>query len=407
MSLILLVSFILLGCHLHRLIIVTALSTLSLTANCLSESTNIDVGLCYETEGNENLAQAAYERALIEDEKDINARFKLARLYNAMGMKKEAALLVENVKKMQLTPAQRTSLAAIQADKDASLNTLNIRANLYLGYDSNVNVSPSPSIIQETNTSADGVQSSLFLRVKADLSYLHDLGTAGGWFLRTDANLYYQNNSSAHYYDVAYGRLYAGGGHRSTNYTLYIPLFYDRIHYLDRDLLQEYGVRPDLTLRLVDTLFLNLNATYTQRRYIQSIDVSRNDNTLSGGAGLFWLGSTHMMYGKLRYENYDATEASPAAFTDNSQFYAMIGGIYSLSNLADLELNYQYRYGDYAKVANVKRDDSNHDISVIAKHNFTKYFRANIDYRYVNNQSSYDLAKYEKHEAMLGIEYNY
>ena len=391
----------------RKFILLTALSTLSLTANCLSESTNIDVGLCYEAEGNKNMAQAAYERALIEDETNVNARLKLAKLYNTMGMEKEASALVENVKKMRLTPAQRTSLAAIETHEDESLNTLNIRANTYLGYDSNVNVSPSPTIVDDANASTEGIQSSLFLRVRADLSYLHDLGTSGGWFLRTDMNLYYQNNSSAHYYDVTYGRLYAGGGHRSTNYTLYIPLFYDRIHYLDRDLLQEYGVRPDLTLRLVDTLFLNLNAAYTQRRYIQAIDVGRNDDTLSGGAGLFWLGSTHMLYGKFRYERYDATETAPAAFTDNSQLYAQVGGIYSLSNLADLELNYQYRYGDYAKVANIKREDSNHDISVIAKHNFSKSFRANIDYRYVNNQSTYDLAKYEKHEAMLGIEYNY
>ena len=391
----------------RNFIILTLLNTLTLTANCLSEPSNIAIGLCYEAEGNKNMAQAAYERALIKDENNVDARLKLARLYNTMGMEKEASLLVKNVKKMQLNPAQRTSLAAIQESDEKSLNTLNIRANLYLGYDSNVNVSPSPTILQDANVSSDGIQSSLFTRVRADLSYLHDLGTSGGWFLRTDANLYYQNNSSAHYYDVGYARLYAGGGHRSSNYTIYVPIFYDRIYYLDRDLLQEYGVRPDLTLRLVDTLFLNLNATYKQRRYIQSNDLTRNDDMLSGGAGIFWLGSVHMMYTKLRYENYKATESTPAIFTDNSQLYAILGGIYSINDLADVELNYQYRYGDYAEVRNVKRDDSNHDINIIAKHNFTKSFRANIDYRYVNNRSTYDLAQYVKHEAMLGIEYNY
>ena len=391
----------------HKYILILLLSVLTLYADCMQYSSDIDIGTCYESEGNQNLAQAAYERALIEDENNLDAQLKLANLYSIRGMKKEANALIRNISKAQLTPAQQTSLAAIQTSQLHSLNTLNIRANLYLGYDTNVNITPADTILIDANTSSEKEQKSIFTRTKADLSYLHDLGSAGGWFLRSDVNFYYQNNASAHYYDVAYARIYAGGGYRTGNFTLYIPLFYDRISYLDRDLFQEYGMRPDLTVRLISTLFLNLNANYNQRRYIQNIDISRNDDMLSGGIGLFWLRSSSMFYGKFRYESYNAIDDVPAPFTDNTQLYLKVGGIYSLGDLADLELDYQYRHGDYTKVVDLKRDDTNHDFNFNVMHNITQSFRINANYRYVKNDSTYDLAQYVKQEFMLGLEYNY
>ena len=54
-------------------------ATLFLNAQCLDEPNEVAVGSCYELEGENNLAQAAYERALLEDEdnlKDNQFRFR-------------------------------------------------------------------------------------------------------------------------------------------------------------------------------------------------------------------------------------------------------------------------------------------------------------------------------------------
>ena len=381
---------------------------LSLTANadCLNQPTDLEVGECYEKEGSKNLAQAAYERAIIEDVNSSQARINLAGLYRSMKMKKASVALLKDMDSVQLTPAQRTSLKAIQEKSSIHLNIFKARASLNAGYDSNVNVSPNDAVAVDYNNS-ESEKSSLFSRLRADLSYMNDLGSAGGWYARSDFNFYYQNNASAHDYDLLYGRIYAGGGYRGQNYTLYIPLFYDRMEYLERDLLQEYGVRPDLTFNVIEKFYININASYTQRRFIQEIDHFRSDDIAGGGLGFFWIDDKFMGYFKTRYENYSAVENPAAAFTDKTRLYAKVGGFYTFHEVADLHLEYQYRYEDYAKFEEIDRSDSNHDLRCSLKHRFSEHFLVSGAYHYTNNLSTYTLAEYVKHEMLLGVEYNY
>ena len=388
-----------------KLLSLTIITALTLSANCLNEHTDLLIGECYEKESNTNLAQAAYERAILEDDDNTQARLKLAALYNAMQMKAQADAILLNVNETQLSPEQRTSLALLRATEAESITDFRARIGLDLGYDSNINVSPLSDDLA-TNV-VDAATETLFSRLRADVSYLHDLNTAGGWFLRTDANLYYQNNASAHYYDAAYARIYAGGGYRGENFSLYVPLFYNRLNYLDRDLLQETGVLPDLDIQLTNTLILNFNAMYSARRYIQSSDTLRDDDILSAGSGLFWLEGKDIAYIKIRYENYTAINGNAVAFTDKVMYYGMLGGLYSMQNIVDLRLNYQYRYGDFKEVIAGKREDSNHEVRIAFERDILKQLRLRAQYRYVTNISNYDLAEYDKNEMMLGIMYNY
>ena len=390
-----------------KLLSISLITALSLGADCLQEPTHIEAGECYEKEGNTNLAQAAYERAILEDDNNVKARMKLAELYNAMQMKEQAdALLLNvNVNDSQLTPEQRTSLATLKSTEVESTSTFRARVSLDAGFDSNINISPILDDIGSTIIESE--TATLFARLRADVSYLHDLSSSGSWFLRTDANFYYQTNASAHYYDAAYGRIYAGGGYRGSDFSLYVPLFYDRLNYLDRDLLQEAGVRPDLDIQLTKSFILNINALYSARRYLQTSDQLRDDDILSAGAGLFWLKGKDMAYIKTRYENYSAINDNSIAFTNKSMYYGMIGGIYSVKDLLDLRLNYQYRYGDFEEVTAGEREDSNHDVTFALERDIIKELRLRAQYRYVKNISNYDLADYDKNEMMLGIIYNY
>lgn len=380
-------------------------TALQLSAGCLEPATEIAMGECYEKEGNTNLAQAAYERAVLEDENNLRARLKLAALYSSMQMQEQAKAVLADVNDYQLTPEQRTSLAAFQRNEAASLSTFRARAELDLGYDSNINISPvTEDLLSGT---VPGQRPTLFSRLRADASYLHDLTAVGGWYLRSDANFYYQDNASAHYYDALYGRAYAGGGYRGSRYSLYVPLFYDRLHYLDRDLLQEIGIRPDLDVQLSDSYLININAAYTARRYLQSSDRLRDDDILSAGAGIFRIKGREMAYLKGRYENYTATHDDPIAFTDKTLYYGMVGAIYPLYDRIDLHLDYRYRYGDFEKVPAGHRVDQNHDLACAAEYDIVRHLRLRAQYRYVSNLSNYEPAEYIKNEMMLGIVYNY
>ena len=388
-------------------LLLLTVSTMQLAADCLQLPTDLAAGECYEKEGNANLAQAAYERAILKDDDNVKARLKLAELYTSMQMKEQAdALLLNvNVNDTQLTPAQRTSLATLKTTEDESLSTFKARVSLDFGYDSNINISPISDDL--VSTVVDGETATLFTRLKVDLSYLHDLSASGGWFLRTDANLYYQNNTAAHFYDAAYGRVYAGGGYHGSSFSLYVPLFYDRLNYLERDLLQEAGLRPNLDIQLSSNFILNVNAMYSARRYIQESDQLRDDDIASAGAALFWLDGKDMAYIKTRYENYSGINSNAVAFTDKSLYYGMFGGIYSVEDIVDLRLNYQFRFGDFEEVAAGEREDSNHDLKFALERDLIKQLRLRAQYRYVANISNYDLAEYAKNEMMLGIIYNY
>ena len=384
---------------------VFALFTSFVLADCLQKEGGIAVGECYEKEGNINLAQAAYERAILEDDDNTEARLKLAALYQSLQMQEQAESLLVNINDTQLTPQQRTSLASLKKMEEESISQFRARVSVDIGYDSNINVSPISDI-----TLGEPI-STLFSRYKADISYLHDLSSVGGWFLRTDANLYYQNNLSAHDYDATYGRLYAGGGYRGEHYSLYVPLFYDRLNYLDRDMLQQVGIRPDLNIQLNNTLILNLNGSYSARRYIQSYEQDRDDNILSAEAALFWLQDKDMAYIKTRYDNYSALENDPRPFTNKNMYYAMLGGIYSIEDTLDLRMQYQYRYGDFEKVTTTTgsgvREDHNHDVKIALERDIFKQIRVRAQYRLIDNQSNDNLAEYTKHETMLGLIYNY
>ena len=386
----------------HKHFVLLSLASV-MFADCLSLSSSIEQGVCYEKEGNANLAQAAFERAIIEDEDNTQAHLKLAAHYKSMKMTKQANALLNNVNDTQLTPAQRTSLATLK-DPTASLSHFRAKTTLNLGYDSNINISPHIDNIPAT---LEPETATLFTRLKADLSYLHDLTSRGGWFLRSDANIYYQNNNDAHTYDVTYGRVFAGAGYYGRGYSIYIPLYYDRLNYLNRDLLQESGLRPSLDFELSNNFITSLTASYGARRYIQAEDILRDDNIMRASLALIWLEGKDMFYLRGQFEQYAAQSSDAYIFTNKTMYYAQVGGIYSIENLFDIRFNYQYRYGDFEKEVSLKRDDQNHDVKVSVERDLISNLRMSLQYRYLDNQSNYALAKYTKHETMLGLVYVY
>ena len=401
----------------HKTLLLTMITTLSLYGSCQELTDDVAIGSCYEQEGNINLSQAAYERALFYNKDNTEAKMKLIDLYRSEGMDKDADALLATVDERQLTPQQRTTLATLRgAERDNG--TFRARVTLDLGYDDNININH----IYDTTYTTDA-QGTRFLRFNADLSYQYDFSDANGWFLRSDANLYHQYNFDfesnvygSHYYDTLYGRLYAGGGYATKNISVYVPLFYDRLNYLNIDLFSEIGARPDFNMIFAKMFVLNVNMLYSKRSYKLKSNQMRDDSILAMESGFYWLHDRDNVFAKIRYEKYTPKDANAVplgtkVFVDKALASLTLGGLYSITNIMDIRTQLLYRKGDFKEIplfiGSLKRDDTTTDVQLSFERDLTKELRAHIQFHYLDNDSNYNQAIFTKKEALIGLVYNY
>jgi len=401
----------------YKSLLLSMITTLSLYGSCQELADDVAMGSCYEQEGNINLSQAAYERALFYNKDNTEAKMKLIDLYRSEGMDKDADALLATVDERQLTPQQRTTLATLRG-VERDNGTFRARVTLDLGYDDNININH----IYDTTFTTDA-QGTRFLRFNADLSYQYDFSDTNGWFLRSDANLYHQYNLDfesdfvgSHYYDTLYGRLYAGGGYATKNISIYVPLFYDRLNYLNVDLFSEIGVRPDFNMMFAKMFVLNVNMLYSKRSYEQNIDKMRDDSILALESGFYWIQNRDNAYAKIRYEKYTPQDANAIplgtkVFVDKALASLTLGGLYSITNIMDIRAQLLYRKGDFKEIplffGSLKRDDTTKDVQLSFERDLTKELKAHIQFHYLDNDSNYNQAIFTKKEALIGLVYNY
>ena len=401
----------------NKILLSTVVTTLTLYASCGEMTDTLEMGSCYEKEGNLNMAEAAYERLLFDDIDNDEAKLRLAALYRQEGMPKDADAVLTTVDEHQLTPQQRTTLATLRTQEPKRKGTFRAQGTLDLGYDDNININH----IYDITTGASDPQGTRYLRFNADLSYQYDFSESNGWFLRSDANLYHQYNFdfdtlNSHYYDSLFGRLYAGGGYANRNLSIYVPLFYDRLNYLGVDLFTEIGARPDFNMMFNQMFVLNVNLLYAKRSYIQDVDKMRDDTILSLESGFYWIHGKNNAYAKLRYEQYsakdpDAVPFGTKVFIDKTLINLTIGGLYSIKEIMDIRAQLLYRQGDFKEiplfVGILKRDDTTQDFQLSFERDLTKVLRAHIQFHYLDNASNYNQAVFTKKEALVGLVYTY
>lgn len=356
-----------------------------------------------EALGKKEIAMSAYERVLMIDPDNTEVRVHLASLYADLGRDELAAEMSKSTENYQLTPAQRTALASLRRD---DLQQMRASAGIAVGYDSNINISPDeldlPTIGKAKET--------IFTQFLGNLSYTHDLSEKGGWYLRGDADLFYQNNSSAHYYDLLAGSVAAGAGYSGSFYDVYLPVSYGRVHYLDRDLLQSVSVDPRINFTLAPSFILNVNARYTERSYIDKAD-EKSDVTISGGGlGLFWLFDNNFAYIKANYNNYSADHSDSIRFTDKDTITTALGINYALREWFIARADFRYRYATYDDKVTDSSDDRSDDFyqtDLKVSRIFFDTLEGSLLYRYIKNTSNYAPAEYDKNIVMLGLQYNY
>ena len=351
----------------------------------------------------DEMAMSAYERVLMIDPDNKDVRVQLAILYATTERNDLANKMSRSLENYQLTPAQRTSLETLNK---GDLEHLNASASIAIGYDSNVNVSPGdldlPLFGKEIGT--------MFTLFKGSLSYIHDLDEMGGWYLRSDADIYYQNNADASYYNLLAGSVDIGPGYSEGAYDVYLPVSYRRFHYLDRDFLESVSFDPRINIALSASYILNLNARYTQRTYLDEADKNRDDSVAGIGAGLYWFLDDNFAYINTNYDNYSAKYSESLPFTDKETMRISMGVNYYVIDWFFARLDYSYRYAkyeDHVKDSEDERRDRYNQLEMKVSRMISDTLEASLLYRYSQNNSNYAAMEYDKDVVMLGLQYNY
>jgi len=365
-----------------------------------------------EVYGNKKEAMSAYERVIMLDENNIEARMALLKIYKQTRRDTLAKELSKELSNYELTPSQRNSLALLKGE---NISSIKAKATLSMGHDSNINVSAKSSVLDDYYGNLNkGEQSTLFARFNGSLSYINDLEEKGGWYVRGDVQAYYQNNFDAHFFDMFVGGVEAGVGYAHDNYTIYIPVGYARVNYLDVDLLAQIKLQPKINITINKHFILNINAKYSKRDYQENKYKRMDDESLAGGLGAYYLFGRDFVYGNIFYEDFSSKDINPFLYIDKSLLTLSAGINYNIKDLFVTRLDYRYRNASYDDVSdpqnltsNTKRSDDYNQFELKLSHYFKKSYSIYVSDRYVTNSSNYIPGGYNKNIAMFGISASY
>ncbi len=364
------------------------------------EKFNLEWAACEEKLGNIDEAISAYERVLIYNGNNREARRGLGRLYADKDKRGDNS---------RLTPRQRQSISSVSGESGEMVTT-RYSAELKFGYDDNINHSivtrnlPFATIARKTKGSA-------FHSLDLKAGYVNELEEPGGFNFQANADIYWQENYSAHYFDTLAGSFDMGPGYSWGNLSIYVPLVYNRIHYLDTDLYHEYGIAPNITYALRSDLLLNGGIKYLKHNYLESLNKGGNSSILGGYAGIYKFFGEDYIYTRVAYTRSHADKAVPLPLTDYFYWQFFVGGSYELNWGVIARLDYQHGYGEYkdipAGATYPKRKDNFNQIHL----SFEKYIASNMkivaEYTYSDSDCNFPMQAYEKSVVSVGFKYTY
>ncbi|WP_345978553.1 surface lipoprotein assembly modifier [Sulfurimonas sp. HSL3-2] len=354
-----------------------------------------------EALGSLNEAMSAYERVLILDENNSEAKTALIRLYKQSGKDELAYEMSDSLK-----PAGQRS----------SPDPLKAKASAAIGYDSNINVTPGSGVLDNYygTTNNEGVLSTMFSRFTGDVSYRDNFQENNGAYYKGAARVYYQNNFKESRYNLFSGSLEVGGGYKEDGYDLYIPLVYDDVYYLDKKLFHQYALSPRLTMFLTDELICNLNASYTKRYYSGSSNQKIDIDILGSAVDLYYIFDKNYLFLKTAYETFHTGDTGGTLFINKRIFTASLGVNYKVVPWLIARIDYKFIYAsfddDVATIYttdNTRRLDNLHQVELKLSHNLKDNLELYLSDRYAKNTSNYVPAEYSKNIIMLGIGLNY
>lgn len=347
-------------------------------------------------------AISAYERVLMLSPDHQEARIALAKLYSNSGRMMLTKQLSEDTEDYRLSPEERTNITALIVEDDQSVK---ISANIGVGYDSNINVSPGDL---DLPSSGEEIGSS-FVKLQAALTRTHQLEDIVNVYLRGSAALSYQSNEES-YYNLFTGIASVGVGYMNEEFDFFVPVHYGRLYYLESDLLESVGVKPRVNIALSSTLVGNINVRYEKRNYLQEVDKYRDDSVLGAGLGLYWLLSDSVSYLKANYNDYSAQYKEIIPFIEKNAIELSTGIDYEIDDKYTANANLLYRYSSYDDPIAQNQDERSDDyykVDLKLSRDILKDFAGSVSYSYASNDSNYAPSEYRKHIFMCNLNYKY
>lgn len=349
----------------------------------------------------QNEAMSAYERVLILQEDNVKARKSLLKLYKETSRDKLALSMIKEFKH-QFSEEDLKSVSQSSIKSSISIDS---------GYDSNININPGGEILDNYYGSTGNIDtiSTTFIRFNSDISYTDSLFDSENFYFKTGLNIYHQHNFEDSYYNISLAKIELGGGYVDNDYNFYLPISYTRINYLDRDLLEQYSFSPRANIFLAKDLMLTVNSDYTKRSYIEDYDKNRDDVIMSLGTALYYRFDKNFLFGGLKYENISEDLTTPAKFIDRDTFAMYAGVNYSINDWLIGKLTYKVRFSEYEDVieSGKTRDDTFYQLNLKLSHHYSKDIELYISDEYIQNDSNYIPAEYDKNIIMLGAKIKY
>lgn len=353
-------------------------------------------------------AMSAYERVLILDENSTEAKLALVKIYEETSRESMAQAMY---KELESSGVNKEKLATLAPVSKFDFGVLKARALAGIGYDSNINVSASANDLDKFygTTGHSAEKSTLFAKVNASANYFNDLGHKGGYYIKAGVKLSYQNNSDASYFNMLVTGFEMGVGHKNSRYRLYIPIAYDKIHYLQTDLLTQFSIAPKVTIPYTQNLLLNVNTKYASRNYNDAKYKAMADHSYGVGGGINYLIGKNYLYAKMNYEMFSSSKSKHFSYLDKNMFTTTLGGKYSINNLYTTSLSYTYRSASYDDKTTTgdAREDNYNKVNVKVLYAYFKNVNFFVSESYTKNSSNHVPAKYSKNILMFGMNASY
>jgi hypothetical protein len=208
------------------------------------------------------------------------------------------------------------------------------------------------------------------------------------------------------------GQFDVGLGYDTSTFSVYVPVVYNRMGYLDRDLYGQYGVAPRVTMSIGEELLLNLGVKYLKREYIRESDKNSNDTLSSASVGLYKFFGDDFLYGQFDYGKNETDATTPAPFSGYDFVNIFVGGSHELKQYKiTLGANYLYskrKYDDaIATGVTTQREDEYHQVQLSFKRKIDTHWTLMVDATYLDNTSNYALIDYDKTIMSFGFQYTY
>jgi len=356
-------------------------------------------------------AMSAYERVLIYQPHNMEAKKALARLYTKLQKPKLAIQIIQQLKEENVEFKEFKLLNI----KNKILN-YSLRGSLTLGVgqDSNINVHGEQDeldVFYGTTTHTNKI-SSRFYRATANIEYINQF--TDNLYVKARMNGYYNIYSQTNLYNVFLNTYRAGVGYyEKGKYNFFLPITYSKLNYLREDLLDIYSIYPQFDFFINDEIIVSVKSKL-QKRAFNEENKARDDKSISLGAGLYYRFNKNLLYVDLDYERYTASNDTPDDFVNKKTFTLLSGIKYNFTPTIKGSLSYKVRFGDYEDTLGTiltpsteTRSDTFHQLSLRVVKQLPNNLEIFAENEYSKNNTNYIPAKYEKNTFMLGMGFKF